>query len=71
MSDRHSLRALQACAAWLALCLEIGWKREQLDELEALWWVYHDRAGGLRIPLDAEGDLLRELARIRARASYA
>jgi len=40
-----SLKALSACARWLSFCLSIGWRRDQLDALEALWWQYHDAKG--------------------------
>ena len=39
---------------WLAECLRLGWSRDDLDALEALWWKYHDEDGRLRIdPMDA------------------
>lgn len=44
MRSRHALRA---CAYWLSYCLSIGWKREDLDALEELWWRYHDDQGRL------------------------
>lgn len=37
MTHKQSKR----CADWLAFCLSIGWRREQLDALEALWWRYY------------------------------
>jgi hypothetical protein len=40
-------KALQACANWLAYCLQIGWPRSDLDRLESLWWKYHDDNGNL------------------------
>lgn len=47
MSDKPTLRALRACAEWLCYCLSIGWRKDELDELERLWWRYHDRHGKL------------------------
>lgn len=44
---RATFAALRKCAEWLAYCLSIGWRREQLDALEALWWKHHDRTGRL------------------------
>ena len=38
-------QAVQQCAEWLAACRRIGWRLEDLDFLEALWWKYHDRRG--------------------------
>lgn len=40
-------RALHQCAVWLAECLKIGWSRDQLDGLEAIWWRHHDDQGRL------------------------
>lgn len=40
-------KAAKDCAAWLALCLRLGWERDQLDFLETLWWKYHDDRGML------------------------
>ena len=40
-------RALRECAEWLSFCLSIGWRRDMLDELETLWWKYHDHTGKL------------------------
>ena len=45
--ERATVAALRRCAEWLAYCLSIGWRRAQLDELEALWWQHHDRTGRL------------------------
>ena len=39
--------ALRKCARWLAYCLSIGWRRDHLDALEALWWKHHDNTGRL------------------------
>jgi hypothetical protein len=43
-----SQKALKQCAKWLAYCLKIGWGKEQLDRLEAIWWRYHDENGNLK-----------------------
>lgn len=43
----RSTRAIKACAEWLSYCLKIGWKRDQLDALQAVWWKYHDDEGHL------------------------
>lgn len=37
--------ALRECARWLSYCVSIGWPRDQLDGLEAIWWQYHDDSG--------------------------
>jgi len=45
--ERVTRNALRACASWLSFCLIVGYPRESLDGLEALWWMHHDRAGRL------------------------
>lgn len=40
-------KAIDACAAWLSFCLKIGWKKSDLDFLQALWWKHHDNDGHL------------------------
>lgn len=45
--ERTTVGAIRKCAEWLAYCLRIGWRREQLDALEALWWKHHDHTGRL------------------------
>lgn len=46
--SRPTLKALRACAEWLRFCLSIGWRKQDLDLLEKLWWQHHDRNGRLR-----------------------
>jgi hypothetical protein len=36
---------LRALTKWLESCSELGWKDEQLPQLEALWLKWHDRNG--------------------------
>jgi hypothetical protein len=50
----RTLRATRACATWLAECLRLGWSRDQLDALEAIWWQFHDDQGNL-IPAPKDG----------------
>lgn len=40
-------KALRECAEWLAFCVRIGWSKSVLDQLEALWWEFHDERGQL------------------------
>jgi hypothetical protein len=49
MSDNElpTPRALRACTEWLCKCLELGWPKSSLDDLEKLWWKWHDRYGKL------------------------
>lgn len=39
--------AVTKCGYWLAACLGYGWRKSDLDWLEALWWKCHDRHGRL------------------------
>ena len=41
-------RGSKKCAEWLAYCLETGWKKEQLDELEKIYWKWRDKNGELK-----------------------
>lgn len=34
-------KRVKECAEWLAECLRLGWPKESLDALEAIWWKYH------------------------------
>lgn len=38
---------IKKCAEWLAFCLDIGFTKEQLPELEKLWYKYRDENGNL------------------------
>lgn len=40
-----TIEALRGCLRWLDACKELGWLDEQLPNLEALWWKYHDKDG--------------------------
>ena len=40
-------KAYEECANWLRTCLKLGWRTQNLDMLEALWWKYHDDHGVL------------------------
>jgi len=31
---------VRLCAEFLVRCLAYGWKREELDRLEQIWWKY-------------------------------
>lgn len=41
-------RGSKKCAEWLAYCLETGWKKDQLDELEKIYWKWRDKNGELK-----------------------
>jgi hypothetical protein len=46
-----SRRAARACAQWLVTCKRLGWREQDLDALERVWWAYHDpQTGVLREP---------------------
>lgn len=43
-----SAKARNECAIWLTQCInEFGFKKENLDALEKIWWEYHDFNGKL------------------------
>lgn len=42
---RRTTRALRECMEWLAACLALGWPKNDLDALEAIWWQHHDHTG--------------------------
>jgi hypothetical protein len=48
MNEKPTPQAIRECAEWLATCLELGWRKSDLDALEAMWWKYHDHRGNLR-----------------------
>ena len=39
---------IKKCAIWLTYCLEVGWKKEHLDDLEKLYWRWKDKNGNLK-----------------------
>lgn len=41
-------RGVRMCAEWLVYCLSIGWRHDDLDDLEKLWWRHHDLNGNVR-----------------------
>jgi hypothetical protein len=65
LAEREAIRqpertkdAIRGCAEWLAACRRLGWRYEDLDFLEALWWKYHDERGNLisaALPAAEEG----------------
>jgi hypothetical protein len=40
-----SIIALKKCIEWLDECENIGWQKEAIPGLEALWWQNHDKDG--------------------------
>jgi hypothetical protein len=47
MKKQPTPKAVRDCAHWLSTCLKLGWRKADLDHLEALWWKYHDHRGEL------------------------
>jgi hypothetical protein len=47
MTEDRTRRAIEECGRWLAECIRMGWRREDLDMLEGLWWKYHNHRGEL------------------------
>lgn len=41
-------KAVQACASVMQELLRIGWTKDQIPELEALWWSLRDADGKLK-----------------------
>lgn len=60
MTQPPTRDAVRECAEWLATCIRLGWRHEDLDRLEALWWKYHDANGKLTVhaPTGGAGDTL-------------
>jgi hypothetical protein len=52
MDEMSKSKAILACAQWLSYCLSIGWPKTDLDELERLWYQYHDDNGKLITLID-------------------
>lgn len=48
MPAEPTLQARKECAEFLVEMLRIGWLREQLDDLEKLWWIVRDNRGNVR-----------------------
>jgi hypothetical protein len=48
MGRKKTRRQIVACGYFLAECLKIGWRKDQLDVLERLWWKYAPEATGER-----------------------
>lgn len=49
MRRKRTHRQWRACAEFLAECLRIGWRKDQIDALEKLWWKYAPEATGERM----------------------
>jgi hypothetical protein len=41
-------KAIKKCSEWLVYCLEIGYDKSALDELQKLWWQHHNEDGTLK-----------------------
>jgi hypothetical protein len=48
MPSMPTVPAIKDCAEWLQSCIHIGWPKSSLDELQALWWKYHDTRRNLK-----------------------
>lgn len=42
--------AVQASLDWVDACRTLGWRGDDLDSLESLWWQYHDSEGKRKTP---------------------
>jgi hypothetical protein len=52
----RSSKAIYACADWMSYCLKIGWRQSDLDDLQRLWWQWHDDDGKLIDRTDKHGE---------------
>jgi hypothetical protein len=48
MAEQRTQKAIRECGEWLVACLRMGWGKDSLDALEALWWEHHDERGNLK-----------------------
>lgn len=46
-AQQRSRTAMRACLEWLSSCRRIGFKKSELDELNHIWWRWHDEQGNL------------------------
>jgi hypothetical protein len=44
----QKMKVIRKKAEWLKFCLDIGWDKSQLDELDKLWDKFKDEAGNLK-----------------------
>lgn len=45
--ENGTRKSVKNCAKWLAYCLEIGWQKSDLEDLEKIWWKFRDKNGKL------------------------
>jgi len=43
-----TLKAIKTCSYWLSYCIKIGWNKNDIDQLEELWWKFHDDNGNIK-----------------------
>ena len=48
LREGRTRKAIVKCHEWLSYCLSIGWKKEQMDALEKIWWEHRDENGNLK-----------------------
>lgn len=41
-------KAINECFKWLKYCIEIGFNKKNINELDKLWWKLHDNKGNLK-----------------------
>ena len=48
LREGRTHRAIQKCHQWITYCLSIGWKKEDADGLEVIWWLHRNENGNLK-----------------------
>lgn len=46
--------ALAKCLEWIEACRKLGWKEKDMDNLEGLFWRWHDKDGQKKLGRAAE-----------------
>lgn len=48
LREGRTQMAIMKCHEWITYCLRIGWKKEQVDGLEVIFWQHRDENGNLK-----------------------
>ena len=47
LREGRTKKAVEKCTEWLSYCISIGWRKQDLDGLEKIWWEHRDKNGEL------------------------